>query len=267
MRKFILGLALVLCSFLLTVVFVFNKNYVVPILMYHSIRPDAVPQDRLTVTVESFEHQMRFLREHNYNLVHLEDLVTLIKDKKKIPPRTVAITLDDGNIDNYVYAFGVLKKYNIPATIFVIVNEVERPQGDKLTWEQIKTMHDSGIISVGSHCLGPDPLINIESQEQLRREIFASKRQLEAFLAEEVSLFSYPEGRFNPKIRQLVIDAGYKLAVATNPGKMIPNHDLYALKRIRISASSDNLFVFWLESSGFYNFIRDYPFSIVRLII
>ncbi|MFH1414092.1 MAG: polysaccharide deacetylase family protein [Candidatus Omnitrophota bacterium] len=229
-----------------------------PILMYHFVKPDARPQDRLAVSVASFERQMSFLRRFNYNIVPLKELASLIKEKRKIPPRTVAVTLDDGNKEDYSYAFPILKKYNIPATIFLIVNEVGRPRGDKLNWEQVRMMQDSGLITVGSHCLGPEPLINLGSDAELRDEIFGSKMRLENILGDKVSLFSYPEGRFNEKIRKLVIDAGYDLAVATNPGKKIPNDDLFALKRLRISASSDNLFVFWIESSGFYNFIREH---------
>lgn len=257
LRRFGLGLSIFSVLFFLATVFIFYRNYTVPILMYHHVNPGALPRGRLAVSTASFERQMSFLRRCNYNIIPLGDLISLIKDKKKIPPRTVAVTLDDGDKDNYLYAFPVFKKYNIPATVFLIVNEVGRPQGDKLNWEQVKIMQDSGIITVGSHCLGPEPLVNMESEEELRNEIFGSKRVLEGRLGREVNLFSYPEGRFNDKIRQLVIDAGYGLAVATNPGKRIPNDDLFALKRLRISDSSDNLFVFWLESSGFYNFIRE----------
>jgi len=52
--------------------------------------------------------------------------------------------------------------------------------------------------------------------------------------------------------------AGYKLAVVTNPGKEFANDDIFALKRLRISANSNNLFVFRIETSGYYNFIREY---------
>jgi len=71
-------------------------------------------------------------------------------------------------------------------------------------------------------------------------------------------MFSYPEGRFDDKIRQLVIDAGYRLAVATHPGKYYPNDDIFALKRLRISENAKGLFVFWAETSGFYTFIKEH---------
>ncbi|MBU3958968.1 MAG: polysaccharide deacetylase family protein, partial [Candidatus Omnitrophica bacterium] len=180
------------------------------------------------------------------------------RHKKRIPPKSVAITFDDGYKNNYTYAFPILKKYNLPAMIFIITNEVGRPGGDRLSWDEISQMRDSGLITFGSHALGPEPLTNIKSEEQLRREIFDSRKVLREKLSQKVNIFSYPGGGFNAQIRQLVIDAGYKGAVTTSPGKKFPNDDIFALKRLRISATCDNLFVFWIESSGFYTFIKEH---------
>lgn len=245
--------------------FILSKNYVAPILMYHSVHPDSNPNNRLEISVASFERQMQFLKKHNYNVVTVEELSGLIRERKRIPPRTVAITFDDGYKDNYTYAFPVLKKYKIPATMFVIINEIGRPQADRLSWDQIKTMLDSGLVTFGSHAIGPEPLTNIYSSRAVKSEIssyfknqiFNSKKILEEKLGREITVFSYPEGRFNGAIRKLVIEAGYKAAVATNPGKKFPDDDIFALKRLRISSTCDSLLVFWIESSGFYNFIRE----------
>ncbi|MDI6758845.1 MAG: polysaccharide deacetylase family protein [Candidatus Omnitrophota bacterium] len=242
--------ALALRSFL-------NRIYVVPILMYHSISLDAVKENRLSVSPASFQRQMHFLRSRKYNVIPLDELAALIRNKKKIPPKTVAITLDDGYKNNYTYGFPVLKKYNIPATMFIIVNEVGRLEDDRLTWEEIKAMQASGLISFGSHCLGPEPLINIKFEKAIEEQIFDSKKILEERLGMRVNLFSYPEGRFNEGIKSLVIKAGYEAAVAVSPGKKFPNNDVYALKRLRISSTSDNLFVLWVNLSGYYSFIKE----------
>jgi len=250
----VFGLIIIGILFFLGVI---RGKYVVPVLMYHSVNPNASRQTMLAVKPETFECQMRFLRNNRYNVITLEELATLIKDKKKIPPRTIIITLDDGYRDNYTYAFPVLKKYNLCATIFIIVNEIGRPQDDRLSWDQVKIMQDSGLIIFGSHALGPEPLTKIKSEEELKNQVFLSKQILEQKLGKKVNAFSYPEGRFNAKIRQLVIDAGYKVAVATNPGKGYPGDDIFALKRLRISENASNLFIFRVETSGFYTFIKE----------
>jgi peptidoglycan/xylan/chitin deacetylase (PgdA/CDA1 family) len=212
----------------------------------------------MEISPETFQRQMGFLKRHHYNVVTLKTIADLIRDRKKIPPKTLAITFDDGYKDNYTYAFPILKKYNFPATIFIIINEVGRPEDDRLSWDEIKVMQGSGIITFGSHTLSHAYLPEISSDQELKFEIFDSKRMLEEQLGREVSIFSYPGGRFNTKIKQFVRDAGYKVAVATNPGKRFPNNDIFVLKRLRISSTSNNLFVFWIETSGYYTFIKEH---------
>lgn len=250
------SIIIIISAFLL--VNLLRQYYVVPILMYHSVNPNALSKNHLAVSVEAFERQMHFLKSHHYNVMTLKSITALIKAKKDFLLRTVAITFDDGYKDVYTYAFPILKKYNLPATIFIIVNEVGRLQGDRLSWDEIKEMQASGIIVIGSHAMGPEPLINLKSEKEIKYEIFESKKVLEQNLGSQVEAFSYPEGRFNDKIKEFVIAAGYKLAVTTNPGKKFPNDDIFSLKRLRISSTSDNLIVFWIESSGYYNFIREH---------
>lgn len=70
---------------------------------------------------EEFQAHMRFLAENAYRTVFLSDWVRghVVPDAK-----TLAITFDDGYLDNWVYAFPVLKKYGLKATVFVCT---ERP--------------------------------------------------------------------------------------------------------------------------------------------
>jgi peptidoglycan/xylan/chitin deacetylase (PgdA/CDA1 family) len=225
--------------------------------MYHSISPNAQKDDRLTITPETFKRQMDFLKKHRYNVITLKEAVNIIKNKKKAPYHTIALTFDDGYKNNYTYAFPVLKEYNFPATLFIIVNEVGRSQGDRVSWDDIKIMQASGLITIGSHTLNHSYLIDLASQEEITNEVRDSKKALEEKLGCKIDVFSYPAGRFNEKIRQVVIDAGYKFAVATNPGKKIPDDDIFAVKRLRISRNCENLFVFWVETSGYYNLMRE----------
>lgn len=231
-----------------------SQKYVVPIMMYHRVLSEPKPEYRLSVSVKALNRQLQFLKKNHYNVLSLEELADLIRHKKKIPPRTIALTFDDGYEDNYTNALPVLKKYNLPVTIFLIVEEIG--SHERLNWEEVKLMQDTGFITFGSHAMGPEPLINIKSDEELKRQIFDSKKILEERLKRPVNAFSYPEGRFNSQIRQLVIDAGYKVAVTTTPEKNYPNNDIFAVKRARISENANNMFIFWFKATGFYTFLK-----------
>lgn len=236
------------------------SHYTAPILMYHYINDEEPHRSKLGVSPATFEKQMRFLRRHNYNVITLEELANLIAGKNKIPRKTVAITFDDGYLDNYTNAYPVLKKYNIPATIFVVINRIGKRLGgdDYMSWQQIKDLAESGLITIGSHSISHPNLSEIESEDKLQYEMLESKKILEEGLRKRVDFFSYPFGGVNIKVRASAARAGYKACVGTNFPRDYPNDDIYALKRLRISENSSNLFVFWVESSGFYTYIKEH---------
>ncbi|MFH1622457.1 MAG: polysaccharide deacetylase family protein [Candidatus Omnitrophota bacterium] len=227
-----------------------------PVLMYHYIvDTDLAKKDKRIVTPKTFERQIAFLKINNYNIISLEEFATYLRDKEQIPKNTVVLTFDDGHIDNYENAYPILRKYNLKATMFVIVDSLGKP--NFMTKDQIKEMSESGLVTIGSHTLGERHLPSIADEEDLKREIYNSKDKLERILDKPVNCFSYPIGGFNEKIRDMVIDAGYTVAVSTSPGFTYPNDDVYAIKRVRISENSKNLFIYWFESSGLYKAILE----------
>ena len=230
-----------------------REQYVVPIIMYHRIDEGAT-LSKLSVSPESFKRQMGFLERHNYNVVRLEELPDLIK-RGALPYKTIAITFDDGYENNYIEAYPVLKELGIAATIFISPGLIGRD--GYLSWDQIIEMSESGIISIGSHTMTHAYLPDL-AEQRLNAEIFDSKRAIESHVREKIASFSYPLGGFNEYIKDKVKKAGYRIAVATNPGRAYPKHDIFAMKRVRISGTSDNLFVFWIEASGFYTWIKEH---------
>jgi peptidoglycan/xylan/chitin deacetylase (PgdA/CDA1 family) len=230
-----------------------KKQYVVPIAMYHRI-DDKAAFSKLSVSPESFKRQMQFLKRHDYNVVKLEDLPDLL-EKGNVPHKTIAVTFDDGYENNYTAAYPVLKELGLPATIFISPALIGTE--DYLTWDQVIEMSESGVISIGSHTMTHSWLPGSD-EHKLDVEIIDSKRAIESHIRRPVISFSYPLGGFDRHVREKVIKAGYKISVATNPGKAYPKHDLFAMKRVRISRTSDSLFVFWIETSGFYTWIKEH---------
>jgi len=84
----------------------------VPILAYHQIAKTSPEEDRLRFVVppETFESQMRYLHDHGYTTVALDELAEG-ENKKKDSRKLIAITFHDGYLDNYTNAFPILKRY------------------------------------------------------------------------------------------------------------------------------------------------------------
>lgn len=228
------------------------------ILMYHSIDEPMETNSGLNVSQEVFERQMKFLRDYHYRVIALSELVRQLQAKEKIAPKTVVITFDDGYENNYTKAFPVLKKYGFPATIFVITDFLGQEkamyghQFKFMTPAMLGEMVASGLITIGSHTKSHPFLPSVKDQEHLRQELAGSKKALEEILGVAVNFFCYPIGGYNRRVQVVVRQAGYQAAVTSLLKKGSAQDDLYALKRIKITEGAKNMFVFFVQTSGYY---------------
>jgi len=201
----------------------------VPILMYHHIRVNQNPNDKigqgLSVSPEMFEQQMKLLKDNGYQTISLADIFQKENEKRFI------ITFDDGYKDVLSNALPILKKYGFFAVVFPIVDFVGHP--DYLSWEDIALLKQEGW-EVGSHTLAHPNLTGI-NDDWAKKEISESKKIFDEKLSQNTILFCYPSGEFNDKIIQFVRDAGYQYAVTTQPGPQNTSQNTLKLNRIRVS--------------------------------
>ena len=204
------------------------------ILMYHSIGDNGV---LFTVTKKDLEKQLIFLKNKKYNVIRLADLVGKLRNKEKIPTKTIVLTFDDAYRDNYINAFPLLKKYNLPATIFIptayagkeMLNS-ESKTIPVMSWQEAKEMEDSGMIDFASHS-HTHPMMNKVSFEEFIKEVEISENLLNQNLKRPVKIFSFPKGRFKPEHTDYFKKQGYPGAVTVKEGLVGSNDDLFTLKR------------------------------------
>jgi len=111
--------------------FVVRRNRAV-VLMYHRVVDIAelnwsYLQPGMYVTKETFEMQMEYL-SRRYHVVALEEFIEILKGGYRIKRNTCVISFDDGWKETYTYAFPILKKYNLPAAVFLVSGSVGRNQ-------------------------------------------------------------------------------------------------------------------------------------------
>ncbi|MFH1979537.1 MAG: polysaccharide deacetylase family protein [Patescibacteria group bacterium] len=211
------------------------------VLMYHSVGENRA---FFTVKLRDFERQMNYLKQHNFNIISVAELLILLKNnKQKIlnKNKTIIITFDDGYADNYETAFPVLKKYQYPATIFLTVGRVgtklklkNKTKINMLNWEQIKEMHNSGLIDFEPHTITHPKLSKIEITVA-ENEILESKQIIEEKLNKKCRVFAYPFGDFNKNVKSLV-QKYFGIAFSTKKGKISRVSDLYDLPRNSIDS-------------------------------
>ena len=93
------------------------------ILMYHRVTDLARDPYQLAVAPEHFTQHLNHL-QRTCSVLPLPDLIEALR-AKTLPPRAVAITFDDGYIDNYCEAYPLLKAAGLPATIFVASGKID----------------------------------------------------------------------------------------------------------------------------------------------
>jgi peptidoglycan/xylan/chitin deacetylase (PgdA/CDA1 family) len=120
------------------------------VLCYHSLRSNSgANQDLcfhgLHVTVQEFESHCKLLKETCYP-ISLDQLMGSLNGGQPLPPRPVLVTFDDGYRTFLTLAHPILRKYEIPAILFVCSEPVEKQE---LLW------YDAVARSLGDENITP----------------------------------------------------------------------------------------------------------------
>jgi peptidoglycan/xylan/chitin deacetylase (PgdA/CDA1 family) len=212
------------------------RSLSVPILMYHRIdvlRPTLPAITRsLTVDPKDFARQMRWLHAHGYHAISQAQLFAALERGARLPAKPVVLTFDDGYRDVLVNAAPVLRRLGMKATAYVITSRISNGDVSFLTWGQLTQLERAGV-AIGSHTVHHSELPGLSDPAALQ-ELIQSRRALEAHLHHPVQWFAYPAGRFDARTESLVRQAGYVLAVTTQPATAQDARQPFALRRYEV---------------------------------
>lgn len=105
------------------------------VLMYHRISTPVTDPWNLSVSPGNFEAQLNYLREH-YSIISIHQLIQQI-ESGKIRNGSVALTFDDGYLDNFTTAKPLLEKYSAPATFFITDDYLG---GQPFWWDELESI-------------------------------------------------------------------------------------------------------------------------------
>lgn len=213
------------------------------ILMYHSIQTTAHPRWRYSVALSRFRAQLDFLRDAGYRTVTVSELV---QNPAGCSGRVVAITFDDGYVDN-LDACALLAERDMRATWYVATawigqvppwSEPGQPRDRLLSEAELRQISQSGM-EIGSHTETHPSLPDLDD-EAVTRELRASKTTLETILQRPVFAFAYPYGRWEPRMHPLLASAGYTSACTTRSGWAFRDANAFQLRRLTVFNSDSN---------------------------
>ncbi len=228
----------------------------VPIVMYHDITP--VKQVDWDVTPEDLAMHFQAIQDAGMTPISMDRLVEHLRTGASLPEKPVLLTFDDNYLGQYEYAFPLLRQYNYPAVWSVHTAYVGKQEGKpKATWDQLREMQQSGLITIASHTVNHLNLLDLDDAK-ITKELTDSKQVLEKELGIEIQYFTYPEGSYSDRVREKVKEVGYKaaLTMSLDPSLEQPantSEDLLAIRRYGQSRLQDAISVAWNGSQSAQN--------------
>lgn len=117
--------------------FGFKRIKRIIILMYHKIT-DSIPIDEYERNITDFENDLAYLRSHNYQMLSMDDLLSLKTGGMTLTSDGIVITFDDGYESNYSSVYPLLTQNRMPATFFLVTEWIGTP--DFMTWPEVWLM-------------------------------------------------------------------------------------------------------------------------------
>lgn len=236
----------------------------VPVLMYHHVCPHP---GLVTLSPETFEEHMAYLARKKYRALAADEFLEFLQGQRTLDGRNVLITFDDGYLDNYVYAYPLLERYGLKATIFTITGlmgegaarlhlgagktlpatpdhrackaAVAQGRADDvmLRWSEIEAMEASGAVEIHSHThshvrwdqLHPEKSPRLAAVEA---DLVASHATLKSRLGKDSRHLCWPWGYFEPEYQAAAAGVGFTAQYATVRGANVAGGDPQCIPRL-----------------------------------
>jgi peptidoglycan/xylan/chitin deacetylase (PgdA/CDA1 family) len=209
------------------------------VFIYHRFGDNRYPSTNISLA--DFSAQMRYLHEHGYQVMRAGEAMTLLREKKALPPKAVVLTVDDAYKTFKTGAMPILRQYGFPVTLFVNTDSVGRK--DSLDWNELRQLAKEGV-EIGNHTATHRSLteqFSKESTANYRQRVHADIDRAQQTLIRELGsvpqLFAYPYGEFSSSARQIVEEYGFLAAFAQHSGVVGVNDPLFALARTPLAGS------------------------------
>lgn len=167
-------------------------------LMYHST-PRVESEYSFTTPKNQFEQQIRFLKE-NCKVISIDDAYSSLYQNHLIPADKpiVVITFDDGYRDNFEVAYPILKRYDMPFTIFLTTQFISNENRSFMSWDDVHQLDNEPLATLGAHSKTHASLKALTDIDKID-EIVGSKRTIEEKLncIGGVNYFAYPGGGYD----------------------------------------------------------------------
>lgn len=210
-----------------------------PVVMYHAFMNDPSRHNKFVISPAQFEEDIQYITSLGYTPIHISDLVAFCYGDGVLPEKPIMITIDDGYYNNYLYAFPILKKYNVKAVISPIMkySELYSVSGETnayyshITYPQGREMAESGLVEFQNHTYdmhkdkGPRYGIRKmpnETEEQYKKALYDDLSRAHNLIRDNFGVspiaLSMPFGSFGEGLNEITDSMGYKATLSSVEG-------------------------------------------------
>ena len=230
-----------------------NRAITIPILTFHRLVPDDVkkqlfPKNQWIGSINIFEEMMKYLYDNGYKTISTEEFYKWYIGRVEYDKKTVLITIDDGNYEDYYLVYPIIKKYNFKVTSFVVGSRITKKTRlyNKYITSYLgldiinKVRKEYPFFEFQSHSFNMHFMTMKNENRSQFRILNMTYEDLEndCLLNNKFNFttIAYPFGSFNEKSKEVIKNHGYLVAFRFVPSKYATrNSDRYGIPRIKIN--------------------------------
>lgn len=232
-----------------------TEKICVPIVMYHQVKNRNLGKD--VITPSEFESDLKYLEEHNYNTITMNQLIDYVYDGAELPENPIILSFDDGYLSTYKNVFPLLKKYNMKIVLSIIGKSTDdfskvddqNIEHAHITWDHVYEMSESGLVEINNHSYNLHKVKDGRyGSGQMKNESFSHyetiigediktlQDKITAVINNTPSTYTYPYGKYNENTNVILSNLGFRASLSVTYGVNLISRDnpekLFGLKRI-----------------------------------
>jgi peptidoglycan/xylan/chitin deacetylase (PgdA/CDA1 family) len=216
------------------------------ILQYHHVST-TTPQST-SISPDKFKDHIHWIKDNNFQVLALPELIKTLKNNRYFSrDKVIAITFDDANSSVCDIAWPILEKHQLPFTLFISTEAIEKGYQSQCSWSQLRDMATSGLMTPANHSHQHLNMISSEIssgssnwKQAMREDILKAQTLIEDKVGNASRLFAYPFGEYNAALATLVTELGFT-GFGQHSGAIGHQSDFSALPRFPASGQFADL--------------------------
>ncbi len=190
------------------------------VFMYHRFGEEKYPSTN--VTKDQFLSHIEYVLNSNITVIKLDQVIEALEENRTFSKKTIAFSVDDAYSSFYDFAWPVFRENNIPVTLFLSTDIIDKKTNGYMTWDEIKKFIDEGG-DVGQHT-STHLHMPLNNNSLIEKDILNSHKSFLKNLGFIPKLFAYPYGESSKNVIDLLKEFGISHAFGQHSG-VISSYD------------------------------------------